>query len=242
MRVWPGLTSPARTPFGLKVQPFPRSPQPVIAQVVGVVRDVRHYGLREKASPAIYLPITEMDAPWAPTIAMRLSRDLSSTAHDIRRVIEAIDPRIHALNIQSMDQQINAYLEKERMLATVASLFGSIALLLAAVGLYGVMAYAVTQRTKEIGLRMALGARRGQVLDMILVDGAIVAAAGVALGVPAAIALSKYLSSILFQVKPSEWDSLVTPLGIMLAVTILAVLLPAWRATRVDPMVALRDE
>jgi ABC-type antimicrobial peptide transport system permease subunit len=146
------------------------------------------------------------------------------------------------LDIQTMDQRINAYLEKERMLATVASLFGLIALLLAAVGLYGVMAYAVTRRTKEIGLRMALGARRRQVLDMILIDGAMVAFAGVALGVPAALALSRFLSSLLFDVKPSDAGSLAAPLAIMLGVAVFAILLPAWRATRVDPMVALRDE
>ncbi len=179
-----------KNPVGLKIQPFPRSPQPVIADIVGVVRNVRHYGLRDQAGPAIYLPITEM----------------------------------------------------ERMLATVASLFGFVALLLAGVGLFGVMAYAVTRRTKEIGLRMALGAQRRQVLDMILVDGAVVAMAGVALGVPAALALSRYLSSVLFGVKPSDAGSLLTPLAVLLTVAIAAVLIPAWRAARVDPMTALRDE
>ena len=100
-----------------------------------------------------------------------------------------------------MDQHINAYLEKERLLATIASLFSGIALLLAAVGLYGVMSYAVARRTNEIGLRMALGAQRRQVLDMILTDGAGVAVLGVAIGVPAASALSRVLSSVLFDVK-----------------------------------------
>src|SRR5262249_54878271 len=104
-----------KNPVGMKVQPFPRSRTPVSAQVVGVVGDVRHFGLREQAGPALYLPITEMDAPWAPTIAMRLSRDVSSTARDIRRIVDAVDPRIHSLNLRSMDQQIDAYLEKERM-------------------------------------------------------------------------------------------------------------------------------
>ena len=104
------------------------------------------------------------------------------------------------------------------------------------------MAYAVTRRTKEIGLRMALGAQRRQVLDMILVDGAVVAMAGVALGVPAALALSRYLSSVLFGVKPSDAGSLLTPLAVLLTVAIAAVLIPAWRAARVDPMTALRDE
>jgi putative ABC transport system permease protein len=104
------------------------------------------------------------------------------------------------------------------------------------------MTYAVTRRTKEIGLRMALGARRRQVLDMILLDGAVVAFAGVVLGVPAALALSRFLSSLLFDVKPGNVGSLAAPLAIMLGVAALAVLLPAWRATQVDPMVALRDE
>ena len=94
------------------------------------------------------------------------------------------------------------------------------------------MAYAVTRRTKEIGLRMALGARRHQVLDMILVDGAVVAFAGVALGIPAALALSRFLSSLLFDVKPGDPGSLAAPLSIMLGVAIAAVLLPAWRAAR----------
>jgi predicted permease len=231
-----------RNPVGMKIQPFPRSPTPVIAEVVGVAHDIRHYGLREQAGPAIYFPIAEMDPPWAPTFEVRYSKGLASASREIERVVAQVDPRLHAGSIQTMDQRINAYLEKERMLATIASLFGFLALLLAAVGLYGVMAYAVTRRTKEIGLRIALGARRRQVLDMILMDGAVVAFAGVALGVPAALALSRFLSSLLFAVKPGDVGSLAAPLAIMLGVASIAVLLPAWRATQVDPMVALRDE
>jgi predicted permease len=231
-----------KDPVGMKIQPFPRSPTPVIAEIVGVAPNIRHYDLREQAGPAIYFPITEMDPPWAPTFEVRYSKDLKSASREIDRAVAQIDPRLRATDIQTMDQRINAYLEKERMLATIASLFGFIALLLAAVGLYGVMAYAVTRRTKEIGLRMALGARRRQVLDMILADGVVVAFAGVALGVPAALGLSRFLSSLLFDVKPSDAGSLAAPIAIMLGVAATAVLLPAWRAARVDPMVALRDE
>ena len=231
-----------KNPVGMKIQPFPRSPTPVIAEIVGVARDVRHYGLRDKAGPAIYFPITEMDPPWAPTFEVRYSKDLASAAREIDRAVAQVDARLRATTIKTIDQSINAYLEKERMLATIASLFGFIALALAAVGLYGVMTYAVTRRTKEIGLRMALGARRRQVLDMILADGAVVAFAGVALGVPAALGLSRFLSSLLFDVKPGDAGSLAAPLAIMLGVAMAAVLLPAWRAARVDPMVALRDE
>ena len=231
-----------KNPIGMKIQPFRRSPTPVIAEIVGVAHDIRHYGLREQAGPAIYFPIAEMDPPWAPSFEVRYSKDLASASREIERVVAQVDPRLHAGSIQTMDQRINVYLAKERMLATIASLFGFLALVLAAVGLYGVMAYAVTRRTKEIGLRMALGARRRQVLDMILLDGAVVAFAGVVLGVPAALALSRFLSSLLFDVKPGNVGSLAAPLAIMLGVAALAVLLPAWRATQVDPMVALRDE
>lgn len=231
-----------KNPVGMKIQPFPRSPTKVIAEIVGVVRDVRHYGLREPAGPTIYFPITEMDPPWAPTIELRYSKDLATASKEIDRAVAQTDPRARTIDIRTLDQQINAYLDKERMLAAVASLFGLVALLLAAVGLYGVMAYAVTRRTKEIGLRMALGARRRQVLDMILLDGVWVALAGVALGVPAALALSRFLSSLLFDVKAGQTGSLAAPTGIMLGVAALAVLAPAWRASRVDPMVALRHE
>lgn len=233
---------PGRNPVGLKIQPFPQSREPVMAEIVGVARDIRHFGLREKPVPALYLPMGEMDAPWAPTVEVRLSKDLGTAAREFQRVLAGIDPRLGIENLQTMDQAINAYLEKERLLATIAGLFSSVALLLAAVGLYGVMSYAVARRTKEFGLRMALGAQRRQVLDMILKDGAGVALLGVALGVPAAMALSRFLASLLFDVKPSDVGSLITPLLVMLATAVIAILLPAWRATRVDPMVALRDE
>lgn len=231
-----------RNPVGLKLQPFAHSPTKVIVEIVGVVRDVRHYGLREQPSPTIYFPITEMDPPWAPTVEVRYSKDLASASKEIERAVAQIDPRAKVLEIGTLDGQIDAYLDKERMLAAVATLFGFLALLLAAVGLYGVMAYAVARRTKEIGLRMALGARRQQVLDMILIDGVWVALAGVVLGVPAALSLSRFLSSLLFHVKAAQTGSLVVPTAIMLVVAALAVLAPAWRAARVDPMVALRNE
>jgi predicted permease len=231
-----------KNPVGMKLQPFPRSPEPVFAEIVGVVRDIRHSGLREQAGPAIYLPITEMEPPWGRTFEIRLAKDLTTASREIQQAVEGIDPRLKLDDFQTMDQRINAYLEKERLLATIATLFGGIALLLAAVGLYGVMSYAVARRTNEIGVRMALGARRRQVLDMILADGATVAGLGVAIGAPAAIALSRVLSSLLFDVKAADAGSLAPPVVVMLCVAMLAVILPAWRATRVDPMIALRYE
>lgn len=231
-----------RNPVGLKIQPFPQSSKPVIAEIVGVARDIRHFGLREKPTPALYLPMSEMDAPWAPTVEVRLGKDLGAAAREFQRALAGIDPRLGIADLQTMDQAINAYLEKERLLAAIGGLFSSVALVLAAVGLYGVMSYAVARRTKEFGLRMALGAQRRQVLDMILVDGAGVALLGVALGVPAAMALSQLLASLLFDVKASDAGSMAAPMLVMLATAMIAVLLPAWRATRVDPMVALRSE
>jgi len=227
---------------GMKIQPFPRASEPILAEIVGVVRDIRHAGLREPARPAIYLPITQMEPPWGRTFEVRLGKDLTTASREMQQAVAGIDARLKLEDFQTMDQQINAYLEKERLLATIASLFSGIALLLAAVGLYGVMSYAVARRTNEIGLRMALGARRRQVLDMIVADGASVAALGVAIGIPAAIALSRLLSSLLFDVKAGDAGSLVAPVVVMLCAALIAVLLPAWRATRVDPMIALRYE
>ena len=231
-----------RNPVGMKLMPFPQSKTPVTAEIVGLVRDIRHNGLRDQARPMIYLPISEMEPPWAPTFEIRLARDLTSVSRELERTVAQVDPQLRVTGIKTLDQLVNAYLEKERMLATIASLFGFIALFLAAVGLYGVMAYAVTRRTKEIGLRMALGAQRRQVLDMVLKDGVLIALGGVAIGVPSAFALSRLLTSLLFDVKPGDAGSLVTPAAVMLLVAVLAVFLPAWRATRVDPMTALRDE
>jgi predicted permease len=231
-----------KNPVGTKIQPFPKSQEPVFAEVVGVVRDIRHAGLREQPRPAVYLPITEMEPPWGRTFEVRLGKDLTTASRELQQVVAGIDPRLKLEDFQTMDQSINAYLEKERLLATIASLFSGIALLLAAVGLYGVMSYAVARRTNEIGLRMALGAQRRQVLDMIVADGASVAALGVVIGVPAAIALSRVLSNLLFDVKAGDAGSLIAPVTVMLCVAMIAVLLPAWRATRVDPMIALRNE
>jgi predicted permease len=231
-----------KNPVGLKIQPFPRSPEPILAEIVGVVHDIRHASLREPAGPAIYLPITEMEPPWGRTFELRLGKDLATASREIQQAVTGIDPRLKLDDFQTMNQRINAYLEKERLLATIASLFGGIALLLAAVGLYGVMSYAVARRTNEIGLRMALGAQRRQVLDMILVDGVSVAVLGVAIGIPAAIALSRVLSSLLFDVKAGDAGSLIAPVAVMLCIAMIAVFLPAWRATRVDPMIALRYE
>ncbi|HYL76250.1 MAG TPA: ABC transporter permease [Bryobacteraceae bacterium] len=233
---------PGRNPVGLKIQPFPQSSTPVVAEIVGVARDIRHFGLREKPTPALYLPMSEMDAPWAPTVEIRLSKDLGAVAREFQRALAEIDPRLGIVDLQTMDQAINTYLEKERLLATIGGLFSSVALVLAAVGLYGVMSYAVARRTKEFGLRMALGAQRRQVLDMIFRDGVGVALLGVALGVPAAMALSRFLASLLFDVKAGDVGSLFAPMVVMLGTAMIAVLLPAWRATRVDPMVALREE
>jgi len=233
---------PGKNPVGMKIQPFPRSPEPVTAEIVGVVHNIKHYGLRESAEPAVYVPINELSLPWGPTMVVRLERDLTSAARDMQKAVAQADGRLKVGSFATLDERINAYLEKERMLATVAGLFSSIALALAAVGLYGVMSYAVARRTKEFGLRMALGAERRRVLEMVLRDGLVVAAIGVAVGVPAGLALSRFASALFFEVKAQDLGSVGIPLGIMLATALLAVMLPAWRATRVYPMVALRDE
>jgi ABC-type antimicrobial peptide transport system permease subunit len=149
------------------------------------------------------------------------------------------------MNVKTQIEQADEQLAMERMFAKLLSLFGLIAQLLAAIGLYGVMAYSVTQRTQEIGIRMALGANRSKVLRMVLRHGMVLTVIGIAIGITAAYVLTKYLESLtsmLFGVKPRDPITFAVTAGVLLLVSLIACLIPARRATKVDPLEALRYE
>ena len=141
-----------------------------------------------------------------------------------------------------MEQQIDNNILQEKLVATLAGFFGVVALLLASVGLYGVMAYAVTHRTREIGIRMALGAAQGSVLWLVLRDALLMVGVGAAIGLPAALAMTGYASSLLYGITPRDPISAAAATGLLLAVALFASYLPARRASRIEPTIALRSE
>jgi ABC-type antimicrobial peptide transport system permease subunit len=205
-----------------------------------VVRNVLHYGLRKPAEPAIYHPFSS--APWSPSFLLRTREGAAFATPDIRRAILSLDTQARIAEIRTLDDRVNDYLNRERLLASISVAFGIIALLLAAVGLYGVMAYGVTRRSREIGLRMALGAQRAQVLRLVLRDAAFIAIAGIIVGVPAALAASRTATALIFGIGAADVLSLAAAATILAAVAVLATWIPARRAMHVDPITVLRYE
>jgi predicted lysophospholipase L1 biosynthesis ABC-type transport system permease subunit len=212
------------------------------ATIVGVVRDARHWGLREKARPAVYFPSGQFSRFWTPEFILRTNVPLTDVTAMVRRAVAAVDGQLRLTQIQTLDKMVNDYLERERLLASLSSMFGSVALILAAVGVYGVIAYGVTRRMNEIGLRMALGANRAQVLRMIIRDAAIIPVIGIAAGAPLAFAASRIAESLLFGVKPRDVMSLGVSGALIFAMAIIAAVIPARRAMRIDPITVLRHE
>jgi ABC-type antimicrobial peptide transport system permease subunit len=160
----------------------------------------------------------------------------------VREVLKELDPDVPAFQVQTLAQAVSRSLWRQRLQGQVLGTFATLALLLAAVGIYGVISYAVAQRTRELGVRMALGATRGQVLGLVLGQGLRLAVAGVAIGIVAALALSRVVASLLYGVSATDLATFVgVPVALAL-IAMLATLVPARRATRVDPVVAMRTE
>jgi putative ABC transport system permease protein len=159
-----------------------------------------------------------------------------------RTQIHSVDPGIPVTNIRSMAEIFSASVAQQRFSMLLVGVFGALAVILAAIGIYGVMGYAVTQRKHEIAIRMALGAKTSQVLKLILKDGLVLASLGVAIGLAGAFALTRLMSSLLFDVKPTDAQTFVTVSALLIFVALLACFIPARRATKVDPLVALRYE
>ncbi len=160
----------------------------------------------------------------------------------LRDAVRSVDPTIPLLDVRTQDQQIEARLRQERIFASLTAGFGGLALVLACIGIYGIMAYAVSQRTNEIGIRMALGARPESVLRMVLGEASWMTAIGVAAGLSGALALGRLVASLLYGVKAHDTTTLLAAALLLIAVALGASWIPAWRASRVNPMLALRHE
>jgi len=209
--------------------------------VVGVVGDVKQRGLDKSASLAVYLPYEQSPVPYL-TLVLRTSSDPLSAVPAARRVIESMDPELSLSDVASMEQLIYNSVSEPRFNTTLLTIFAGLALILATVGIYGVMSYTVSQRTREIGVRMALGADRASVLRSVLAQGAGRAIAGIALGLVGSLVLTRFLSTLLFGVRATDPVTFVGVATLLAAVALLASYIPARRATRIDPMRALRCE
>jgi putative ABC transport system permease protein len=209
--------------------------------VVGVVGDVLHKGLDAPHTMQVYLPNTQF-ADSLVILAVRTSNDPASLASAVRSEITALDPQVPISAVATMDEVVSASVANQRFGALLFLLFGAIALVLTAVGICGVISYGVAQRTHEIGIRLALGAGRSEVLGLIIGEAMKPAMYGAALGLGAAFGLTRLLSRLLFNVKPTDPQVFAAVLVLLVGVALLACYIPARRATRVDPMVALRYE
>lgn len=209
------------------------------SDVVGVVGNVRYDALDATPTPTMYVPFTQnaFDTMW---VVMRTSGDPSTLATPARQVVRSLDPALPIYGLNPMTTIAGDSIAPQRFSMLLLTLFAGAALFLAAVGLYGVVAYSVTQRTREIGLRVAIGARPADVVRLVVGGGLRLAVIGVVVGLAGALVLSSLVKSLLFDIGPSDPASYALTAGILLAVALLACYLPARRAMRVDPMVALQ--
>ena len=210
-------------------------------EVIGVSADARYTNVREPAPATVYQSYRQQRVGSA-TFALRADGDPLAVVDAVRETMRQLDPAIPLYDVGTQTDQILRSLKRERLFAKLATLLGSVTLLLAAIGLYGLLAYAVTRRTPEIGVRMALGAGRGDVRWMILRQSLLLVGVGLVLGVPGALAGGRFVESMLFGLTPTNPFAVASAAAIMLVISLVASLVPAQRAARVDPLVALRSE
>jgi predicted permease len=241
---------PNQDPLGQHlVLPFPGAEQP--REIVGIVQHVKHWGLAKDATATIrsefYMPFNQVPEKLYPlvsgmTFAVRTRMEQQATSAAISNELKAIDSDMPVYNVASMNEIIRTSLGKERFASMLFGLFAAAALLLGAIGTYGVLSYAVSQRTHEMGVRMALGAGAGNILSLVLGRGARLIAAGLVTGLAGALLFARFLASLLFGVTPRDPQTFTVVSVVLMAVAIAACYIPARRATKVDPMVALRYE
>lgn len=205
------------------------------------MKDVHHASLSTESGAEVY--VSQVQTAWSSlALVVRTSHDPESLTAAIRREVGAIDKELPVYNFKTMEQRLSSSYVQPRFQTLLLGIFAGVALLLTAIGLYGVLAYSVTRRTHEIGIRMALGARSSDVLKLIVRNGLGLTLLGVAIGLGGAFVVTRLISSLLFGVTPTDTLTFATVSVVLIGVALLACYLPARRATKVDPLVALRYE
>jgi putative ABC transport system permease protein len=235
-RYWPG-----QDPIGKRISTLADSM--FLTTVVGVVGDVRHNPNTGRAplAPVVYIPVTQV--PWSTmTLAVRAEGDPAAITGDVQRVIGSLDPALAAGSVATLERVLSSSLSPQRITAGMLSVFAGIALLLAVIGIYGVMSYTVSQRTHEIGIRMALGAQQRDVVRRVLRQGVGLAAVGILLGSVGSMGMTRGMTTLLHEVSPTDPLTFTTVAVVLAAVALLGSWLPARRAAAVDPVRALRSD
>lgn len=214
--------------------------------IVGVIKDFKHRSLDVEASPEMYVPYSQPPLPkWnvqSMFLAIRTEQDPASTIGAVRAIVEGIDREQPIYSVATMEQLVGRSVAPRRFNTLLMLIFSGLALLIALIGIYGVMSHSVAQRTREIGIRMALGARVGNVMALVIRSGMLLAVIGVALGIAAAFAFTRLMASLLFEVKPTDAVTFVSVAACLLLVALFACCLPAFHATKVNPLIAMRSE
>jgi predicted permease len=231
---------PGGSPLGRRFGLDPKHSSDV--EVVGVVKDAKYISLREEQWPAAYYPYSQHIGPYYYDFEVRYSGDPKTITAEVRRAVGEVDHNLPLTYNDTLAQQVDRSITSQSLIARLSAFFGLLAVFLACIGLYGLMSYAITRRTSEIGIRMALGAGRSSVLWMVMRESLTLAMVGIAIGVPAVLAADRLVSKMLFGISPSDPLSMAGAAALLVLFAMLAGFLPARRAARVDPMVALRYE
>jgi predicted permease len=212
-------------------------------EIVGVAKTARYNSLKRDIPPVVYLPYTQRRRPMGQVVfELRTAGSPLALANTVRRIVTDAAPRVPLFNVTTQSDQIDETISQELTFADLCTAFAALALIIACVGLYGLMAYAVSRRTNEIGIRMALGAERRRIVWMVLKEALALCVAGLAIGLLCAWGAASVVKSFLFGMKPADPIALGTAMVLLVVAATLAGYAPAWRASRIDPMSALRHE